>query len=415
MATNSRPGHVRIAGGTSLRGPISRNHWLPGQRQEVTGFSFRDTYRTLCHEFYDFYGEVPYYDVEVPVIETDGTNKGLNLTGGTSGVSVAMVRIPRAGKITGVSFGSNSAVTQSGTNYFTVTSNLTASSTTVLSTTAHVNTTDSNAAAINGGQNLVAGTDYPLTLTGTTASLYVQDGDVLTFTVTSTGTGSPTTAPYIRVRVATVPVGLHPVFKRTAGQPQAYINPSTTGGELVLALDGTSEAQTMGVTFGDQLVISDPDVAAPDLTGGPFVEMRVQLNSVAVGANDVVVLGVGTAFNATLSSISKYAWVKLNGNMNLTLEGNDGTTTTTGQAPVAGTTALVASTYYYFTLDFSDPTQVAFWYDDGKNDIFLGTVPMGALAVTDVLQPIIAVQRSSGTDAIGVIVDCVSVRHNRYA
>lgn len=421
----ARPGHLRVKGGTSLRGPISRKHWLASQRQEVTGFAFRDTYRTRCHELYEF-ASVGGYDLTVPLTETDGSNKGLNLTGGTSGVSVALFRVPAGGVITGVSFGSNSAVTQSGTNFFTITSaNLLASgsgSATFLSTTTHVNTTDGNALAINGGSNLVAGVDYPLVLSATAANLNVATGDVLQVTATSTLTGSPTIAPYIRIHIATLPAGLTPLYQRTAGQPIVKVLSNTINGEAFVSTDATSEAQTAGFTMGDQLNLGKVDVTSPDLIGGPMIEFRLKPGTIA--ANDTLVFGIATAFNTTLSSISKYAWFRLNGNMNLTLESSDGTTTNTAVAPISGTVTLVAGTYYDFTIDMSDPTAVEFWMgsygtfpvstapgsqEAQFGDDSLGTLSMAALAATDLFQPIVLVQKASGTDVITATVDYVSV------
>jgi hypothetical protein len=418
----ARPGHLRLISGTTIRGPYKRKHYLGTQRKEVEGLAYRDTYRTQCHEMWDFIGSAGTagggaLSLSAPMVNT-AAHADINDIPATGAATASFV-IPANGFITAASFSSQSAFTQSGTNFFTITSNITRTSGTILSTTAHVNTTDSNAAALNGGVNLVANTNYALTLSST-ATRFVQAGDVVTVTATVTGTITAVDGPQITLTLQTttgrgVTEGLATRIIAAAGQPPVGIVTSTPNGEFLLQTDATSEAQTVALYWGDQLNFYKADVATPSLGDGPFFEARVKVGAVgAVGANDLVVIGVATAFNSTFSSIAEYAWFKLNGNMNLTIEGNDGTTVTTGQAPVAGTTALTAGTYYYFTIDFSDPTAVAFWFDDGVNDLFVGTVPMGALTTAMKFQPFIAVQQSTGTDTVDVTVDMLSVRWTRY-
>lgn len=264
-------GHLRIKGGTSLRGPISRKHYLGTQRKEVTGFSFRDTYRTRYHQLFDF--------------------------------------------------------------------------------------------------------DEPF------------------------GT-------------AMADIGLAAVITNTAGTPTVAIVANTLNGELAGTLDATNELQRAGISLGDQTIWGKVDAATPDLIGGPFFEARVKVSAIA--ANQGAVIGIAEAYNSTLASIAKYAWFRLNGSMNLTLESNDGTNVNLAVPPSPGTTTLAAGTYYYFTIDFSDPTAVAFWIDDGLNDLLMGTLNMSALAATDLFQPLILVTKESGTGAPAVTVDMLSWFQSRY-
>ena len=207
-------------------------------------------------------------------------------------------------------------------------------------------------------------------------------------------------------------MGVTAVDTSPAGTPTIAQVANTANGEIAATLDATNEAQRAGISFGDQLMWGKADIAHPIFGDGPFFEARVKTSTIA--ANQGIIVGVATAYNSTFASISKYAWFRLNGNMNLTIESNDGTTANLAQTPVAGTTTLTAATYYYFTIDFSDITNVLFWFDDGKNDLFVGGLAMGALATTDLFQPLILVSKESGAGTPAVTIDMVSWRGPRY-
>ena len=448
--TGNRPGHLRLISGTGVRGPYKRKHALGTKAgKEVEGFTFRDTYRTQCHEFNDFIGPPPAagggptQSLQL-LIDNQTDTPGANaLTVTAAAQTTTDWTAPAAGIITGVTFGYvtpkgvSPVVTQSVTNYFTVTSLKNNGASTLLSVAAHANTTDTTATAINGGANLTANVNYPLTLAAGTT---VAAGDVITFLQSVTGTfAAPGIyGPYLVVSftpTAPATTGLNGTlvgnlsgFSSGVGTPVAKFNLTNPGngarnGEALIQLDATSGVSTAGLGWGDNLAFAKWDVANPIIGDGPFFEARLKVGSTtAVGANDIVVFGVATAFNATLSSISEYAWFKLAGNMNVTLETNDGTLVNTAFNPVLGPVAMVAGQYYDFTIDFSDPTNVCFWMtnvdaNNPKNtevfDIFLGTMNMKNLTAAMAFQPFFAVQRSSGTDNVDLILDYYSVRWTR--
>lgn len=156
--------------------------------------------------------------------------------------------------------------------------------------------------------------------------------------------------------------------------------------------DVTSEAETAGVDFGDSLMLNNPTAASstPNQVQRPMFEAYLSIPT-ALTTNQTMVIGLATAFNATLTSIAQYAWFRLNANMNVLLEGKDGTTTTTGQVPTPGTTTLVAGTKYLFSI-FLDYAGATFFLDD----TLLGNIPMAALTTSIKLQPAIYVQKSTG-------------------
>ena len=171
-------------------------------------------------------------------------------------------------------------------------------------------------------------------------------------------------------------------------------------------LAATSEAETAGVDFGDSLLINKPDAGGTHVNAvtKPIFEAYVRIPT-ALTTAQTVVIGLATAFNATLTSITKYAWFRFTANMNVTIEGKDGTTTTTGQAPQSGTTTIDANVFKLFTIDMTFPEATRFHVDDN----FLGTVNMAALAATDKFQPLVAIQKSTGTTTPTLDLDWVSV------
>lgn len=411
------PSHIRCGGGqgTEFRGPLigkpfsANTSW----RQEIPDYSYRYSPWLVLDRMEDFEGEIPYLDFYIPLVLTS-SNTDTVATGGSSGVSKAQLTVPRSGVITSIGFASESAVTQSSSTYLTFTGTnylgAGAGSTAILSTTAHVNTTDSNAAAINAGSNLLANTEYALTVHGTAANLNVVEGDVIEVVATATSTGAATNAPYVHFRVSTTPVGWYPRVKRTAGLVQAKLSANVANGEFAGLLTSTNEAQTVGLDWHDQLAITRPDVS-PNFNpwGGPILEAFVNF-PVALGASQNAVIGLGTAFNSTLASTAEYAWFRLTANMNVTIEGNDGTTATLAQAPAGGTFTLTAGTYYLFTIDMTDYSNVAFFV----NQVFIGTIPMTALVNTILFQPMAYVQKTTGTSVPGIKVDFMRAMWLRF-
>lgn len=416
------PSHLRVGGanGTEFRGPIILKPFSANVswRQEIPDLAYRQSPWLVLDRLEDFEGEVPYLDFYIPMVRTDGNTDTVALSASANAVSKAQFTVPRSGVITSIGFYSESAITQSGgaNTFTTFTANDYATGNSFLSTAAHANTFDTNAAAINGGSNLSANVEYALTLSPTAANLQVVEADMIEVVATSGSTsGQAANAPFIHVRISTLPVGWYPRVSRGAavgsqGLVQAQINPNVANGEFIGTLSATNEAETVGLDWHDQLMLRRPDVS-PNFNPWepPVFEAFVNFPT-ALAANQIAVVGIGTAFNATFSSISKYAWFKLNASMAVTIEGTDGTNTTTGQAAVGGLTTLTAGTYYLFTIDWSDYSNVAFYV----NQVFVGTINMNALVNTHLFQPVCYVQKASGTGTPGIKVDFVRCNWLRF-
>jgi hypothetical protein len=167
-------------------------------------------------------------------------------------------------------------------------------------------------------------------------------------------------------------------------------------------LASTSEAETAGADFGDSLMLSQPSAGRTHVNtlNVPVFEAYVRIPT-ALTTAQTVVIGLATAFNATLTSISKYVWFRFNANMNVLLESKDGTNTNTAQAPTAGTLTLTANQFYLFSIDWVDPANVRMFVDDN----LVGTLNMGALAATDKFQPSCYLQKASGVSVPTLDID----------
>lgn len=202
---------------------------------------------------------------------------------------------------------------------------------------------------------------------------------------------------------------------KTAGSPTVALLANTADGVWEGALDNTSEAQTAGVDWGDSLLINKPDAGAVNVNAvsTPAFQAYVSFPT-ALTTAQTAVIGLATAFNATLTSISKYAWFRLSANMNVLFESKDGTTTSTGNAPAAGTYTLTAGTFALFTIDWTFLDQVKFWVSTGQGDNLLGTLNMTGLASTDNFQPVMYVQKSTGTTTPKIDMDWCHTLAWRY-
>lgn len=183
---------------------------------------------------------------------------------------------------------------------------------------------------------------------------------------------------------------------------------NTANGVWRATLAATSEAETAGFDFGDSLMLNDPTAAGanPNDIGVPTMEALVRIPT-ALTTAQTVVIGLATAFNATLTSIAEYAWIRFSASMAPLLEGKDGTTTTLAQA-AAGLPIIVANTFFLVTVEIGQG-RAKFSIDDNV----LGTVPMGALTSAMVMQPVIYLQKASGTTVPALDCDFALARNWR--
>lgn len=388
-------------GGTTFQSPLKGKYKLPSQGQEWDSEVFRNSPYTKWDWMEDFDGPIPTFTETAAFVDT-ASNVDINKFAATAVASVAYIVAPCNGVITQIGFVAEDACVQHATNNITFTGlNKLGSGTgaiAVLSTTAHVNTTDIDATALNGGSDLTAKKFWPLVLS---ATVRVTKGDVIEITATVAGTPAIVDAPQCAITFQSAsPLGTT-VVNRTAATPLVQRVANTGCGEATFQLSATNEVNDVFYTWGDQLQVQ--------MNMRPRFSALVKVGAVTTA--QTVFIGLGTAFNTTLASVSKYAWIKVNAALTSTailIEGKDGTTTTTGQVAVPATT-LVSGTYYHFQIDFSDTSAVAFYI----NGNLVGTVNMGALAATDLMQPIVGIKKASGTGTVALTMDYVRVVTDR--
>ncbi len=350
---------------------------------------------------YNFDEEPRIIEAVVPFVNT-ASNAGTVGLAATSGVCRAYWRVPRSGVITDVAFVGEDGITQNGTNFQTFTGlnigTLGTGNVSFLVTTAHHNTTDANAGALNGGTSLTAKLPYSLELHVTAANLIVAEGEILEVTATAGAAGAIVDAACCMFKIKTLPNGLKGTATHVGGSgalaPSAVLAPASATGEALLGFSATNEVQNCRLDWGDAVSI-DPTT---------LCTFRCRLKVSAVSSVSRSVWGLASAYNATLDSTVSNCWFKLEGNsLAVVLEGDDGTTDTDDQATSPAVT-LVAATYYDFAITLGGGVGTFF-----INGVQVGTVSVPLLSVSTLLQPLIATQKDSGTGAATVTVDSVMV------
>ena len=191
------------------------------------------------------------------------------------------------------------------------------------------------------------------------------------------------------------------LVSRSTGTPTGISQvANTANGELAMALAVTNEAEYSGVDFADELNIP--------ASRAVFFEAFIKTPALALTSVQDIVIGLATAYNATLNSQSKYVRFRLSGSNAVLLEGKDGTTTNNATAPLTATT-LAAATYYLFTIDGHTNGEYDFYIDDN----LIGTLVQSAFAATDLLQPAIGVAKASGTGIPILTMDLLRIDWSR--
>ena len=189
----------------------------------------------------------------------------------------------------------------------------------------------------------------------------------------------------------------------SAGAPTTAVKTATRNGIMELTLAADSEAEIVAIDWGNFQAIP--------ATRAPLFQCRLNVAVLPITAERMV-WGLQSARNSTLNSVATNLWFRLEASGALLMESDDGTTDNDDQA--TGVT-LVAGTYYVFTIDARDKNAVTYWIADadGFNHRKLGTLAAAALAVTDLTQPVFAVQKDSGTGVPSMYIDYVRTSWDR--
>lgn len=188
-----------------------------------------------------------------------------------------------------------------------------------------------------------------------------------------------------------------------AGTPTIdYVN-NDPDGVFGFTHDATSEAQSIGLNWGDNLCCPAGQ--------GWVMEARVKIQ-IATGAvfsaDQRFVCGMAGARDATLDDTLDLCWFRVEGAAPVwMIEGDDGITDTDDQ--VAQGVAFTDDTFQTLTIDGRDLAAVRFAIDG----LHVGTVNVAAMADTDGLQFFAELQRDAGTELDGFEVDWVRVYWDR--
>jgi hypothetical protein len=382
--------------GTTFQGPLRTKFKVEGQSREFEDIIHLWNPRLRLDRFEDFEDEVQYVDVDVDLYSATGLNTIL-----TTGSSIGSVPVPRGGVLVSAAFVSKDALASDDTNYltFTVNNKLGSGS----GSTAMLAATAANTTKTTGGTGLTAVVGRSLTVHGTAANLRVAEGDVIQVTAAATGTlANASLFPKVRLRFATLPTVFKPRISRIAGSPLVQNVANSANGEVICQLEATNEAQVAGFDFGDQLTIP--------ATRAPLFACRFKM-SAAPSAVQRAIIGLATAYTATLDNTAELAWFRIDGGNSATTidiraETDDNTTDRDDQA--TGVT-LTADTYYVLSIDLSDTGRIRFWIDDNV----VATLAAKDLTSSHLLQPMILLQKDSGTGTPSITIDWVRCSWNR--
>lgn len=133
--------------------------------------------------------------------------------------------------------------------------------------------------------------------------------------------------------------------------------------------------------------------------------LRARVKFSTIAANEFGVVGLAKARNTTYDSIATHVWFRLDADMDILIEGDDGATDTddvdTGINAFDGT-------YLDLQIDCADLSAVKFEIDGVSVSTEIA-IP----AATGTVQPFVGVGKASGTGTPSVTVDTLEVEWDR--
>lgn len=187
-----------------------------------------------------------------------------------------------------------------------------------------------------------------------------------------------------------------------AGTP-TYLCVTEDGGAATLTLASTSEAENVCLYFGD--------VLPWDLAKLEYVKFVAKVSG--VDSATTITMGVGNARNDTPDTVGVNAWFRMEGSAstsNVVVETDDGTTDNDDKA----TGQTLSSTYKTFLIDFSQGISDIRYYIEGERVAASTTFSMSGITAGQNVQPIIQIQKGSGTGVPAITLALVECRY-RYA
>jgi len=187
-----------------------------------------------------------------------------------------------------------------------------------------------------------------------------------------------------------------------AGQP-TYANITADGGAAKLTLESTNEAQIVTFYHKDILAFDMRQIKLVE-----FVAMVAGIDSVTT-----LVFGLGSARNDTADSVATNAWFRIQGSVStsaVVVESDDATIDNDDIA----TGASLAAMYKKCSISFENGLSDVRFFVDGERVAAGTTFNMSALAAGLNVQPMIMIQKASGTGVPSVTIASVNIEY-KYA
>lgn len=182
----------------------------------------------------------------------------------------------------------------------------------------------------------------------------------------------------------------------TAGTLTLAPRTGTSGGAFRLALSATNEAQEAGLYFGDILPFR------MDLN---FQwEAKIALTSASM-VGITMVAGLASAYASTKDDVATNAWFRMDGSLALKAETDDAVTNTDD---VALGITWVTGASKILRIDASNLTSVKFFVDGVQYGTGTNFLVSGLTSTTARVQPILSLQKASGTTLATMDVEYVS-------
>lgn len=188
----------------------------------------------------------------------------------------------------------------------------------------------------------------------------------------------------------------------SAGTP-TYLCITEDGGAAKLTLAATSEAEIVTLYINDVLPL--------DLSNLQRVEIIAKV--AGIDAVTTLTMGVGSARNDTDDSVAVNAWFRMEGSASTTAvvcESDDGTTDNDDKA----TGVTLAAVYKKFVIDFTNGISDVRFFIDGERVAASTTFSLAAITAGQNVQPIIQLQKASGTGTPSVTIAQITTQQ-KYA
>lgn len=188
----------------------------------------------------------------------------------------------------------------------------------------------------------------------------------------------------------------------SSGTP-TYLCITEDGGAAKLTIAATSEAEIVTLYMND--------VLPWDLSKLEYVKFVAKV--AGIDSVTTLTMGVGSARNDTDDSVAVNAWFRMEGSAStsaVVVETDDATTDNDDKA----TGATLSSTYKTFLIDFSQGLSDVRFYIDGERVAAGTTFSMAAITAGQNVQPIVQIQKASGTGVPAVTIALVEAQY-RYA